>query len=140
VVVVKKSATGGGAPSLDILAAKLRIVEGELYLDEYEVKLDNGRSFLAEPNLNTKIEVVKNLVEPSIHEGAVFFDRFKLKQDDDGDWALLKYSNSATSLPSVTAKRGLTMRTPSSRRPTSSTSRCSKRCRYRDFKSLSAGR
>ncbi len=91
-VMVKKSASGGGAPSLDILAAKIRIIEAELSLEEKEVKLDNGRSFMAEPNLNCKIEVIKNLVNPGADEGVKFFDRFKLKKDDDGEWAFLKYS------------------------------------------------
>ncbi len=61
-VMVKKSATSGGAPSLDILAAKVRILEAELTLQEKEINLDNGRSFIAEPNLNCKLEVVKRLV------------------------------------------------------------------------------
>ncbi len=91
-VMVKKSASGGGAPSLDILAAKLRIVETELSLDEKLVELDNGRSFVAEPNLNVKVEVVKNLVEPGNDEGVKFYDRFRLKKDDDGDWTFAKYS------------------------------------------------
>ena len=91
-VMVKKSATSGGAPSLDILAAKLRIIEAELSLDEKTVNLDNGRSFVAEPNLNVKVEVIKNLVEPGNDEGVKFYDRFKLKKDDDGDWTFAKYS------------------------------------------------
>jgi hypothetical protein len=91
-VMVKKSATGGGAPSLDILAAKLRIVEAELSLEEKEVKLDNGRSFMAEPNLNVKVQVVANMVDPGVDEGVKFFDRFKLKKDDQGDWSFAKYS------------------------------------------------
>jgi hypothetical protein len=79
-VFVKKSTGDGGAPSLDILAAKLRIIEAELSLEEKQVDLDNGRSFMAEPNLNVKAEVVK------------FFDRFRLKKDDEGDWTFAKYS------------------------------------------------
>jgi hypothetical protein len=90
-VIVKKSATGGGAPSLDILAAKLRIVEAELSLEEREVKLDNGRTFMAEPNLNVKVEVVANMVDPGVDEGVRFYDRFKLKKDD-GEWSFAKYS------------------------------------------------
>ncbi len=90
-VMVKKSA-GGGAPGLDILAAKLRIVEAELSLEEKEVNLDNGRSFVAEPNLNVKVEVRKNLVEPGVDEGVKFYDRFKLKKNLDGDWIFAKYS------------------------------------------------
>ena len=66
-VLVKKSAgNSGGVPSLDILAAKLRIVEAELSLEEREVNLDNGRTFMAEPNLNLKIEVLANLVDPGV--------------------------------------------------------------------------
>src|ERR687898_1534590 len=92
-VMVKKSAgNSGGAPSLDILAAKLRIVEAELSLEEKEIKLDNGRSFTAEPNLNVKIEVLANLVDPGVDEGVRFYDRFQLKKNDDGEWAFLKYS------------------------------------------------
>jgi hypothetical protein len=92
-VLVKKSAgNSGGAPSLDILAAKLRIVEAELSLEEREVKLDNGRTFMAEPNLNVKVEVVANMVDPGVDEGVRFYDRFKLKKDDQGDWSFAKYS------------------------------------------------
>jgi hypothetical protein len=91
-VTVKKSNESGGAPSLDILAAKLRIVEAE-YIDEpYEVNLDNGRSFEADPNINIHIEVLNNLVEPGKDEGEKFYDRFKLKQDRNGDWVFAKYS------------------------------------------------
>ncbi len=91
-VMVKKSSSGGGAPSLDILAARLRILEAELSLEEKEVNLDSGRSFVADPNLNCKIEVVKNLVSPGDDEGVKFYDRFKLKKDEEGEWAFLKYS------------------------------------------------
>jgi hypothetical protein len=91
-VMVKKSAGNGGAPSLDILAANLRIVEAELSLEEREVKLDNGRTFMAEPNLNVKVEVVANMIDPGVDEGVKFYERFKLKKDDDGDWSFAKYS------------------------------------------------
>src|SRR5215203_6073023 len=91
-VVVKKSNESGGAPSLDILAAKLRIEEAE-YIDEpYEVNLDNGRSFEGDPNVNIRGEVRKNLVEPGKDEGEMFYDRFKLKQDRNGDWVFARYS------------------------------------------------
>jgi hypothetical protein len=91
-VFVKKSTGDGGAPSLDILAAKLRIIEAELCVEEKQVDLDNGRSFMAEPNLNVKAEVVTNLVDAGVDEGVKFFDRFKLKLDDEGDWTFAKYS------------------------------------------------
>jgi hypothetical protein len=90
-VMVKKS-SGGGAPSLDILAAKLRVLEPELTLGEKKVEPEKGKAFIAEPNFNLKLEVVKNLVEPGVDEGVKFFDRFKLKKDDAGDWTFAKYS------------------------------------------------
>lgn len=90
-VMVKKS-SGGGAPSLDILAAKLRVLEPELTLEEKKVEPEKGKAFMAEPNLNLKLEVVKNLIEPGLDEGVKFFDRFKLKKDDAGDWTFAKYS------------------------------------------------
>jgi hypothetical protein len=89
---VKKSTTGGGAPSVDILAARLKILEAEFTAEPYEVKMDSGHSFMADPNVSVKVEVVKNLVEPGQDEGVKFYDRFKLKQDDDGDWVFSKYS------------------------------------------------
>jgi hypothetical protein len=89
---VKKSVTGGGAPSLDILAARLKILEAEFTAEPYEVKMDSGHSFTADPNVSVKVEVIKNLVEPGQDEGVKFYDRFKLKQDDDSDWVFSKYS------------------------------------------------
>jgi hypothetical protein len=91
-VMVKKSAGGGGAPSLDILAAKLRIVEAELSLEEKQVEKKNGDTFTAEPNLNVKVADIKNLVEPGNDEGVKFYDRFKLKKNNKGEWAFAEYS------------------------------------------------
>jgi hypothetical protein len=91
-VWVKKSNESGGAPSLDILAAKLRIVEAEYFDEPYKVNLDNNRSFEADPNVNVLVEVVKNLVEPGKDEGVKFYDRFKLKRDKNGYWVFARYS------------------------------------------------
>jgi hypothetical protein len=91
-VLVKKSNESGGAPSLDILAARLRIVEAEYFAEPYTVNQDNGSSFEAAPNVNVRVEVIKNLVEPGKDEGVRFYDRFKLKQDKEGDWVFAKYS------------------------------------------------
>jgi hypothetical protein len=46
---------------------------------------------MAEPNLNGKVEVVANMVDPGVDEGVKFYDRFKLKKDE-GDWSFAKYS------------------------------------------------
>jgi hypothetical protein len=90
-VKVKKSA-GGGAPNLDVLAARLKIIETELTLEEKEVTPEKGNPFTAEPNLNCKIELIKNIVDPGVDEGVTFYDRFKLKKDKDGDWTFAKFS------------------------------------------------
>jgi hypothetical protein len=91
-VMVKKTSDSGSAPTLDILAAELQIVEATLTLEEQDISLDDGRSFTAEPNLNCRIRVLSNLVDPGVDEGVEFFDRFKLKKDNDGDWTFSKYS------------------------------------------------
>ena len=44
-VMVKKSNESGAAPSLDVLAAKLRIVEAEDLDEPYDVKPDNRAPF-----------------------------------------------------------------------------------------------
>jgi hypothetical protein len=91
-MVFVKTSTGGGAPSLDILAARLKVLEAELSLEEKEVVPEKGKPFMAEPNLNLKLEVIKNLVEPGVDEGTRFYDRFKLKKDDKDEWVFAKYS------------------------------------------------
>jgi hypothetical protein len=90
--MVKKSVGGDGAPRLDILAARLRVLETELTLEEKEVTPENGRPFIAEPNFNVKFEVLKNLVDAGVDEGVKFYDRFKLKKDENGEWTFAKFS------------------------------------------------
>jgi hypothetical protein len=90
--LVKKAIASGGPERLDILAARLRVIEAELTLEEREIKLDNGGSFIADPNLNCRILVVKNLIEPGVSEGKIFYDRFRLKRDSAGDWVFARYS------------------------------------------------
>jgi hypothetical protein len=90
---VKKSAEGAGAENLDILAARLQVMEVEYFGEPYTVDVKNGgHSFESDPNVNCRIKVVKNLVEPGQDEGAQFYDRFKLKRDKNGDWIFAKYS------------------------------------------------
>lgn len=91
-VKVKKSVGSADVPRMDILAARLKVVEAKLELEAKEVNLDDGRSFVADPNLSLKFVVEANLVDPGIHEGASFYDRFKLKQNEDGDWVIAKFS------------------------------------------------
>src|SRR5829696_1519189 len=78
-VKVKKSTGSADMPRMDILAAWLKVVEANLELEAKEINLDDGRSFVADPNLSLKFEIVKNMVDAGAHEGATFYDRFKLK-------------------------------------------------------------
>jgi hypothetical protein len=77
-VIVRKSSGTREIESLDILAAVVRVLETNLQLEPREIELPNGQSFTADPNLSLKLQVEKNLVEPGVHEGVVFWDRFKL--------------------------------------------------------------
>src|SRR5687768_5687492 len=91
-VMVKKSSGSREVESLDILAAVVRVLETNLQLEEREIELSNGQSFTADPNLSLKLQVEKNLVDPGVHEGVVFWDRFRLKKDESGEWTFAEYS------------------------------------------------
>jgi hypothetical protein len=91
-VMVKKSSGSREVESLDILAAVVRVLETNIQLEEREIELSNGQSFTADPNLSLKLQVEKNLVDPGVHEGVVFWDRFRLKKDESGEWTFAEYS------------------------------------------------
>jgi hypothetical protein len=91
-VIVRKSSGTREIESLDILAAVVRVLETNLQLEPREIELPNGQSFTADPNLSLKLQVEKNLVEPGVHEGVVFWDRFKLKSGELGEWFMSRCS------------------------------------------------
>ena len=83
---VKKSAKkDSGAPVLDLAQAKLKVLEAELHLEPYEVTRKDGSTFTLEPNLNMKIQIVDDF-DDGEHDGTIFYDSAKLKEDEDGDW------------------------------------------------------
>jgi hypothetical protein len=83
--VVKKSAKKEtAAPVIDLPQAKVKILEAELHPEPYEVTSAAGATFTIDPNLNCKIEIVDDLDEGD-HDGAKFYDSFKLKYDDAED-------------------------------------------------------
>ena len=83
--VVKKSAKKEtAAPVIDLPQARVKILEAELHPEPYEVTSAAGATFTIDPNLNCKIEIVDDLDEGD-HDGAKFYDAFKLKYDDAED-------------------------------------------------------
>jgi hypothetical protein len=76
------------APVLDIPVARLKIVECELFEEPQEIETNDGRTFTAEPHFNTRLEIVDDFGEGE-HDGVQFYERFKLKVDEeDGGWEL----------------------------------------------------
>ncbi len=91
-VFVKKSDGSEGIPRLDILAARLKILEATYQPEPEEVTPPTGKPFVSDPNVNIFVEVVQNLVSPGQHVGERFYDRFKLKQGKQGEWFFAKFS------------------------------------------------
>jgi hypothetical protein len=91
-VIVRKSSGNREVESLDILAAVVKVVETNLQLEEKDIELPDGRTFSADPNLSLRLRVEENLVEPNMHVGATFWDRFKLKKGDLDEWFMSRYS------------------------------------------------
>jgi hypothetical protein len=86
--ITKKSAKKEtSAPVIDLMQAKVKILEAELHPEPYEVTNTAGTTFTIDPNLNCKIEIVDDLDEGE-YDGAKFYDSFKLKRDEDGDWTI----------------------------------------------------
>jgi len=86
--IPKKSAKKEtSAPVIDLMQAKVKILEAELHSEPYEVTNTAGITFTIDPNLNCKMEVVDDL-DDGEYDGVKFYDSFKLKQDEDGDWTI----------------------------------------------------
>ncbi len=75
------------APVMDIGVAQIKIHNPELQEEPREIDTNDGRTFTAEPNLNTELEVVVDFGDGA-YDGVKFYERFKIKQDDDGDWTV----------------------------------------------------
>ncbi len=73
---------------MDIGVAQIKIHNPELQEEPREIDTNDGRTFTAEPNLNTELEVVDDFGDGAYDGVKDFYERFKLKQDDDGDWTV----------------------------------------------------
>lgn len=75
------------APVLDIPVAQVKIVRGELFEEPQEIVKDNGESFEVDPNFNCLVEIVDDYGDGT-KDGMQFYESFKLKENDDGEWEL----------------------------------------------------
>lgn len=80
----KKEST---APVLDIPVAKVKIRHAELFEEPQEITTEGGNTFTVDPNFNCLIEVVDDFMD-STHDGVTFYESFKLKQNESGEWEL----------------------------------------------------
>lgn len=75
------------APVLDIPVAQVKIKQAELYEEPQEITTEAGVTFTVDPNLNCLIEIVDDFGDGT-HDGVTFYESFKLKQNDEGEWEL----------------------------------------------------
>ena len=82
----KKDEGGGVAPVLDILQAHVKLFDVEEYTEPYTVerKSDNAQ-FTLDPGFNCTVEIVDDGGDGS-DNGTKFYESFKYKQDQDGNW------------------------------------------------------
>lgn len=72
-------------PVMEIPVAQLKIKHLEYITEPKEITMENGHSFTVDPQLDCILEVIDDFQEGE-HDGATFRDRFKLKENDDGEW------------------------------------------------------
>jgi hypothetical protein len=87
VPIKKEKKTEFTAPVLDLRMAQLQIIEGTLQEEPLEVTTKSGETFTSKPNYDAKIEVVDDF-QDGTYDGIQFYDRFVLKQNQDGEWII----------------------------------------------------
>ena len=87
-IIAKSAKKESAAPVIELPQAKIRILGAELHPEPYEVTSKAGSTFTIDPNLNCQLQIVDDLSDGA-HDGARFYDSFKLKQDDEtGEWTI----------------------------------------------------
>jgi hypothetical protein len=87
-ITAKSAKKESVAPVIELPQAKIKILEAELQPEPYEVTSKTGNTFTIDPNLNCQLQIVDDLSDGE-HDGAKFYDSFKLKQDEDtGEWTI----------------------------------------------------
>ena len=102
----KKDAGSSGAPVLNILRARVRLIDVEEYTKPYTVtRKSDGATFTLDPQFSCTVEVIDD-GQDGDDNGATFFEGFRYKQDKNGEWfnqensklgVLTKSSSRATS-------------------------------------------
>ena len=85
--IKKEKKTEFAAPVLELRMTQLQIIEGTLQEEPVEVTTKSGETFTSNPNFNAKIEVVDDFQDGE-YDGIQFYDRFVLKQNQDGEWII----------------------------------------------------
>ena len=82
----KRAAGGTGAPVLNILSAHVRLFDVEEHTEPHTVtRKSDGMQFILDPGFKATVEVVDD-GRDGADNGAKFFETFKYKQDDTGNW------------------------------------------------------
>jgi hypothetical protein len=82
----KKDAGSSGAPVLNLLSARVRLVEVEEHVEPRTVtRKSDGQSFTFDPQFKVTVEIVDDGANGA-DNGVTFFEQFKYKQDKEGNW------------------------------------------------------
>jgi hypothetical protein len=88
VVIRKQPRTAVEQPVMELPMAKVRILSAELR-PEREITTKQGATLTMGADINTLLEVVDDMLDGD-HDGAKFFESFKLKKDDETDEWVIK--------------------------------------------------
>jgi hypothetical protein len=82
----KKDDGTGGAPVLDILQARVRLLDVEEHVEPYTVtRKKDGAEFSYDPDFKCTVEVVDDGADGT-DNGTKFFERFRYKMDKSRAW------------------------------------------------------
>lgn len=102
--LARKKDEGTAAPVLNILRARVKLVDVEEHTEPYTVtRKADGAQFTLDPSFTCTVEVVDDGADGS-DNGTRFFETFKYKQDSSGQW--FNKSNSKLGMLTVVVKPG----------------------------------
>jgi hypothetical protein len=88
----RKDRGGSGAPVLNLPHCHVRFLSVEEYTEPRTVtRKSDGATFTIDPQFNVTVEVVEDGGDGS-HNGVRFYESFRYKRDDEGEWFLQENS------------------------------------------------
>ncbi len=82
----KKDAGTSGAPVLNLLRAHVKLTDVEEHIEPYTVtRKSDGKAFTFAPSFKATVEIVDD-GEDGTYNGTRFFESWKYKQDENGQW------------------------------------------------------